>query len=84
MQRGCVRCQMLCVHRSHLRVKRRNLARRTACKTDLHQSKIQNLRVSALGNKKCGGLNVAVDYAGKSMKAVELPGFEQGCWRKSR
>ena len=54
---------MLRVHRTRLRVKRRNVARRTACRRDLRQPKIQNLGVSALGDKDVGGLDVAVDDA---------------------
>ena len=54
---------MICAFGTRLRVKRRNLARRTGRQTDLGQSKIQNLGVSALGYKQVCGLDVAVDYA---------------------
>ena len=52
---------MLRVHR--LRVKRRNFARRTACQTDLRQTEVQNLCVSALGNKQVRRFDVPVDNA---------------------
>ena len=52
---------MLRVHRTRLRVKRRNFARRTTSQTDLCQPKVQNLGVSTLGDKDVGGFDVAVD-----------------------
>src|ERR1017187_1291506 len=54
---------MIRVHRTRLRIKRRNFARRTACKTDLRQSKVENLGMPTLGDKDVGGLDVTVDYA---------------------
>ena len=72
--------QMLRVHRIRLRVKRRNSARRTACETDLRQPEIQNLGVSALGDKDVGGLDVAVDDAfgvGRIERVGNLDGQRQ-------
>jgi hypothetical protein len=54
-------CLQRAVHR--LRAKRRNLARRTACKTDLRQPKVKHLGVSALGNENVRRFDVAVDDA---------------------
>src|ERR1700730_16423204 len=54
---------MLRVHRTRLRVKRRNFAGRTACKTDLRQSEVEHLGVSTLGHKDVRRLDVPVDYS---------------------
>jgi hypothetical protein len=54
---------MLRVCRNRLRVKRRNVARRTACKTDLRQPEVENLGVPALSDKNIGRLDVAMDDA---------------------
>src|SRR3984885_11709844 len=52
---------MILVH--GLRIQRCNVARRTACQTDLRQPKVQNLGMSALGDKDVRGLDVAADDA---------------------
>ncbi len=51
--------EMIRVHR--LRVQRCNVARRTARQTDLRQSKVQNLGVTALGDEDVRRLDVPVD-----------------------
>jgi len=48
--------QMLRVHRTRLRVKRRNLARRTAGQTEFSQSEVQNLGVYPFITKMFAGL----------------------------
>jgi hypothetical protein len=50
---------MLRFHR--LRVQRRNVARRTACKTDLRQTEVKNLGMPPFRDENIGWLDVAVD-----------------------
>ena len=67
-ERGTGTGQMFRVHR--LRVKRGNLARRTASQTDLRQPKVENLGVAALGDEDVRRLDVAVDDA-FGMRGIE-------------
>ena len=50
---------MLRIHRTRLRVKRSNVAR-TGCQTDLRQTEVQNLSVSAFGDENVRRLDVTM------------------------
>src|ERR1022692_1304358 len=55
--------EMIRVHRTRLRVKSRNVARRTRCSHDLRQPEVENLGVPTLGDENVRGLDVTVDDA---------------------
>ena len=55
--------QMLGIHRFRLRVESGDLARRTGCRTDFRQSKVENLCMPTLGDKNVRRFDVAVDDA---------------------
>ena len=64
---------MLFVNCRRHRVRRYSLVGRAGCGRDLSQTKVQNLRVSALGNKDVGGLYIAVDDP-SGMSSIECVG----------
>jgi len=61
---------MIGVHRTRRCVEQSNVAGRTRCDHDLRQSKVENLRVTALGDEEIGWFDVAVNYA-FGMRCVE-------------
>src|ERR1700733_14536526 len=58
------------VLRARLRVKNRNLARRTRCNHDLCQPEVENLGMPTLGDENVGWLDVAVNDA-FGMRGIE-------------